>query len=701
MLLCTHLIIFAPLLFIPTHAEMINFNTLTDKEVEVDLDVTLGRIDLDKKEVNVDIDFEVEGPEFFEFYLQYPGNAWTYQNGTKESNASWYEADPPVARLVDIVIELDTSLSLWPFDSYSTYLYAIFHGEITTEYDLPLETSKHQDLFRDEDWKVDVYPELIDSRDKFPSWIFKDEVVTMMGHKITVSHTDSYIVRNVFYFLIPATVFTLIITYFITPNRKDILKATFFGSVGIVLGTVFPIRQITPHDFTVLELLSWIALAVHVTLFIISLKKEKSEMPDTKIHFFPIEKKSEETSSLRDTKIKDHINALLQQLLEFKQTRKGHLVDLNIVLPKGGILRIDDFLERFPSYRNLLSHFYTDPNNKKVYDLIYELTLIKTYFKNFEKERNKIEREKVNEVLIDLEKQSGFEQNGQILINKSTKEILNIYDLKEFLGYHLILKDPKQISIVETKSGEVVGLFELRFPGKGLLGHLTKNNAEFLERELNNLTNGLLDSVRQFHAKLKRQRELLSTLERYIEDILQEIELKGEPLGGCCSTCLNENFRISQEMEQYKTKLSEIPWSELNLRTPDLYKKEADFIEIQLIDPGIYEIIIDDPCINAIDEAYGIPFVFVNDDIKNPVKMIQSTEGSWHVYIGKELSQSELVSKIFHFYKPNNHPNVLKTTGLGQSKLKENEWPFIQKFDLNQGDSVSYSRGGENHTVKI
>ena len=49
----------------------------------------------------------------------------------------------------------------------------------------------------------------------------------------------------------------------------------------------------------------------------------------------------------------------------------------------------------------------------------------------------------------------------------------------------------------------------------------------------------------------------------------------------------------------------------------------------------------------------------------------------------------------------NDNPNVLKTTGLGQIKLKENEWPFIQPFELKAEDTITYGRGGKQYTVKI
>jgi hypothetical protein len=156
----------------------------------------------------------------------------------------------------------------------------------------------------------------------------------------------------------------------------------------------------------------------------------------------------------RSTKVKEHILALLNELLQFKQTRKGRIVDLDIIIPRDGILEIDELLQRFPSYRNLICHLYTDQKNKKVYDIIYEMKSIKIDLKIFDKERNEIERKKISDILASLEIKGNFIKNGQILFNKITNEILNVYDFNEFVEKQLILENPQPIQVLESTTQE-------------------------------------------------------------------------------------------------------------------------------------------------------------------------------------------------------------------------------------------------------
>lgn len=106
--------------------------------------------------------------------------------------------------------------------------------------------------------------------------------------------------------------------------------------------------------------------------------------------------------------------------------------------------------------------------------------------------------------------------------------------------------------------------------GIGRVGYLNKDNADYMKAELDKLTNDLLDSTKMFYSKLNRRRQLLPILERHIDEILQEIKLKGNSLEGRCPTCLNEHFCSIDEIKNFKKQLIQIPWSKLDLETPIL-----------------------------------------------------------------------------------------------------------------------------------
>ncbi len=393
--------------------------------------------------------------------------------------------------------------------------------------------------------------------------------------------------------------------------------------------------------------------------------------------------------------VDEHLSSLLKHFIKFREENQSTDIDWNLNRPKNGYLNLDEVILNYPKFDSLISHFYTDKNNKIIFELFHQIRLIDKTLATLETSLNIFQKETIEKIAILLKQKYGFKQRGRLL--SSNTELLFLSDFADGFQNYSMNDNPKLIHVLPAENPKFKNAYSIRFPGWGPFGSYKKTTANLIVKELNTSFKIIKKTVANFKQNIETRKTIRRVFTNQINELINNFDIGAKPLGGYCEFCTKENFYDKFLISSLTKKLSEIPWDEIH--KPELPILNDNYLTVKSSHPKFFEIIIDDPDISSIDEAHGVPDVTIN---KKHLKMAQAMDGRWYAYLGsKPMSSVTLGKHVAKIPILNNFPSVLTTTGLGQNGLNQSIWPLYHKFDYSSNATVDYHRGGRLYSITL
>ena len=393
--------------------------------------------------------------------------------------------------------------------------------------------------------------------------------------------------------------------------------------------------------------------------------------------------------------IDEHLSSLLKHFIKFREENQATIIDWNIQRPKTGYLNLDEILLNYPKFDSLISHFYTDKNNKIIFELFHQIRLIDKTMITLENSLNIFQKETIEKIAITLKRKYGFKQRGRLLSSKT--ESLFLSDFTDGFQNYSMNDDPKLIHVLPAENPKFKNAYSIRFPGWGQFGNYKKTTANFIVKELNKSFKIIKKTITDFKQNIETRHTVRRVFTNQINELINNFDIGTGPLAGYCEFCAKERFYDKFLISSLGKKLSEIPWDEIH--KPELPILSDNYLTVKSVHPKFFEVIIDDPDISGIDEAHGVPDITIN---KKHLKMAQAMDGRWYAYFGsKHMSSTTLGKHIAKIPILNASPSILPVTGLGQNELNQSICPLYQKLDYSQSSTIDYHRGGRLYSVSL
>lgn len=393
--------------------------------------------------------------------------------------------------------------------------------------------------------------------------------------------------------------------------------------------------------------------------------------------------------------IDEHISSLLKHFIKFREEKQSTIIDWKINRPRTGYLNLDEVLLNYPKFDSLISHFYTDINNKKIFELFHQIRLIDKTLSTLETSLDIFQKEVIEKIAVTLKRKHGFKQRGRTLYSET--ESLFLSDFTDGFQNYSMNDNPKLIQVLPAENPKFKNSCSIRFPGWGPFGNYKKTTANFIAKELNKSYKIIKKTITDFKQNIETRHTVRRVFTNQINELVNNFDIGTGPLDGYCEFCAKERFYEKFLISSLEKKLSEIPWDEIH--KPELPILSDNYLTVKLVHPKFFEVIIDDPDLSGIDSSWGMPDVVVN---KVLLKIAQATDGRWYAYFGKSsLSSATLGKNLIKIPTLNNSSSILPVTGLGQIGLKQSKWPLYHKLDYSANSVVEYRRGGMRYSVYL
>jgi len=393
--------------------------------------------------------------------------------------------------------------------------------------------------------------------------------------------------------------------------------------------------------------------------------------------------------------IDEHVSSLLKHFIKFREEKQSTIIDWKINRPRTGYLNLDEVLLNYPKFDSLISHFYTDINNKKIFELFHQIRLIDKTLSTLETSLNIFQKEVIEKIAVTLKRKHGFKQRGRTLYSKT--ESLFLSDFTDGFQNYSMNDNSKLIHVLLAENPKFKNAYSIRFPGWGQFGNYKKTTANFIAKELNKSYKIIKKTITDFKQNIETRHTIRRVFTNQINELVNNFDIGAAPLDGYCEFCAKERFYEKSLISLLGKKLSEIPWDEIH--KPELPILSDNYLTVKLVHPKFFEVIIDDPDLSGIDSSWGMPDVVVN---KVHLKIAQATDGRWYAYFGKSsLSSATLGKNLIKIPTLNNSSSILPVTGLGQIGLKQSKWPLYHKLNYSVNSVVEYRRGGMRYSVYL
>ena len=163
--------------------------------------------------------------------------------------------------------------------------------------------------------------------------------------------------------------------------------------------------------------------------------------------------------------IDEHISSLLKHFIKFREEKQSTIIDWKINRPRTGYLNLDEVLLNYPKFDSLISHFYTDKNNKTIFELFHQIRLIDKTLITLENSLNIFQKETIEKISITLKRKHDFKQRGRLLSSKTESLFLSDFT-KAFQDYSMN-DNPKLIHALPAENPKFKNAYSIRFPGWG------------------------------------------------------------------------------------------------------------------------------------------------------------------------------------------------------------------------------------------
>lgn len=264
----------------------------------------------------------------------------------------------------------------------------------------------------------------------------------------------------------------------------------------------------------------------------------------------------------RRERVKQHIFELLTQFAELKNSQRQSIQDTQMNF-SSVYIRFEDVEETirgFPLAKNLLSHFWTDPKNQKLFNEFANCAELK---KNLKEINNSLGK-KIDENIKKLERKlagNGFELDGNKL--KKDKQYVHMILLKE--GMKIWWNKNYQEHPIKRERGDEPQLCYIIFGTRNDVASFDDENYELFTSEIKIIKNDLsgeLEDIIQTNSEIDSS---LQKLETGVNFLLSANKVLGEPLDGFCEICNIPKFRSRKYRDSKRKIFTEIDWVKLGL----------------------------------------------------------------------------------------------------------------------------------------
>lgn len=253
---------------------------------ELDFRYTAGVEEFDElnKLVYVTITFDAEDEDeqtepFKVYHRDYPNFSSNVVHIIEKTDKGYYDTEAnqrfPERRTIPIP---NFPINLWPLDTYKIPMFLEFDKDVKLCYltfdDVSSDIHAYKAGYFPEnpDWKVDIvaYETNFEEIRKIISDAeprFDNSVIFQLD--TTISHTETYQIKNTVYFFLVASPILLMIAHLIYFKNKGLnLHIAFFAGVSVLLLTsITTIIELTPIDLTMIEVISFSSMTAYAIAF--------------------------------------------------------------------------------------------------------------------------------------------------------------------------------------------------------------------------------------------------------------------------------------------------------------------------------------------------------------------------------------------------------------------------------------------------